>query len=67
VLAAGVTLAAGASVTDSVLWDGTELGREARVEGALLGHRVRVGARARVAPGAVLGDGTVISDFTRTA
>jgi NDP-sugar pyrophosphorylase family protein len=67
VLAAGVTLAAGASVTDSVLWDGTELGREAQVEGALLGHGVRVGERARVAPGAVLGDGTVISDYSRTA
>jgi NDP-sugar pyrophosphorylase family protein len=62
-----VSVAAGARVADSVLWEGTELARDSRVEGALLGHGVRVGERATVAPGAVLGSGTVISDFSRTA
>jgi NDP-sugar pyrophosphorylase family protein len=66
VLTAGVTLAPGARVADSVLWEGTEVGRDARVEGALLGHRVRVGERAAVGPGAVLGQGTIISEFSRT-
>lgn len=66
VLTAGVSVAAGARVADSVLWEGTELAREARVEGALLGRGVRVGEHASVAPGAVLGGGTVIGDFSRT-
>jgi NDP-sugar pyrophosphorylase family protein len=67
VLTARVAVAAGAMVADSVLWEGTEVAREARVEGALLGRGVRIGERAAVGRGAVLGEGTRISDFSRTA
>jgi NDP-sugar pyrophosphorylase family protein len=67
VLTAGVTVESGAHVADSVLWEGTAVGREARVEGALLGRGVQVGERAQVGRGAVLGEGTRISDFSRTA
>jgi NDP-sugar pyrophosphorylase family protein len=67
VLTAGVTVTAGARIVDSVLWEGTQVGREARVEGALLGRGVQVGERASVAPGAVLGEATRISDFSRTS
>jgi NDP-sugar pyrophosphorylase family protein len=67
VLTAGVSVAAGARVADSVLWDGTRIGREASVQGALLGREVEVGERAAVAPGAVLGERTRISDFSRTS
>jgi mannose-1-phosphate guanylyltransferase len=66
VLTAGVSVAAGARVADSVLWEGTEVGRHAQVEGALLGRAVQVGERAAVTPGAVLGEHTVLSDFSRT-
>ena len=63
----GVRVGEGASVRDSVLWTGVEIGAGARVEGALLGRGVRVGQNAAVSPGAVLGEGTVVSDFSRTS
>jgi mannose-1-phosphate guanylyltransferase len=66
VLTSGVTVAAGAQVSDCVLWEGTRVGRDARVEGALVARGVQIGARAAVGPGAVLGEGTVITDFSRT-
>jgi NDP-sugar pyrophosphorylase family protein len=67
VLTAGVSVAAGARVADSVLWEGTNVGRDARVEGALIGRDVHIGERASVEPGTVLGERSVISDFSRTA
>ena len=66
VLTADVTVAAGTWVRDSVVWKGSTLAGNCSVEGALLGERVRVGCHARLAPGAVLGEGTVISDHSRT-
>jgi NDP-sugar pyrophosphorylase family protein len=66
VLTAGVSVAAGATLADCVLWEGTRVEQEARVHGALVGGGVQIGARASVAPRAVLGEGTVITDFSRT-
>ena len=66
-LVGGVRIGRGASVRDSVLWAGVEVGEGARVEGALLGQAVRVGRNAAVPAGAVLGEGTAISDFSRTS
>jgi NDP-sugar pyrophosphorylase family protein len=66
-LAGEVTVRAGAHVEDSVLWAGTEVQDGARVRGALVGPRVRIGRHAVVAPGAVLGEGTVITDYSRTS
>ena len=66
VLTSGVTVESGASVADSVLWEGTVVGRDARVEGALVGRGVHVGERAVIGRGAVLGEGTRITDFSRT-
>lgn len=60
-----VRLEAGARVGGSVLWQGVRVEADARVEGALLGPGVRVARRARVLPGAVLGEGTVLSPFSR--
>jgi bifunctional N-acetylglucosamine-1-phosphate-uridyltransferase/glucosamine-1-phosphate-acetyltransferase GlmU-like protein len=54
-------------VADSVLWEGCSVAADARVEGALLGPSVSVGASARVAPGAVLGEASRLSDFSRTS
>jgi NDP-sugar pyrophosphorylase family protein len=64
VLVAEVGLAAGAQVEDSVLWPGCELGEGARAQGALLGGGVRLGRHASAGPGCVLGEGTILSDFT---
>jgi NDP-sugar pyrophosphorylase family protein len=61
-----VRLEAGAKVADSVIWAGSVVGPEARVEGALLGPGVRVGRSAQVGPGACLGEGSQVSDFSRT-
>jgi len=66
-LVADVAVESGATVQDSVLWTGTAVGPSATVEGALLGPRVRVAAHARVRPGAVLGEGTVLTEHSRSA
>jgi NDP-sugar pyrophosphorylase family protein len=66
VLTGGVSVAKGAWVRDSVVWERTEVAELASVEGALLAANVRVGRQARVSPGAVLGEGTVLSDHSRT-
>lgn len=67
VLVADVALAAGAHAEDSVLWPGCELAQGARACGALLGAGVRLGRGAYAAPGSVLGEGSVLSDYTRTS
>ncbi len=65
VLVESVTVAPGASVRDSVLWAGTEIGDGTSVDGALLAARVRAGRNVAIRPGAVLGEGAVLPDFTR--
>jgi mannose-1-phosphate guanylyltransferase len=67
VLVADVRLAGGAAVQDSVVWPGAEIGAGARVSGSLVGQAVRIGKNATVSAGAVLGEGTVVSDFSRTS
>ncbi len=67
VLVSNVEVAAGASVRDSVVWDRALIGPQAQVEGALLGAGVRVGAHAVVRAGAVLGEDSILSDFSRSA
>jgi len=66
-LAAEVTVAAGARVRDSVLWRGTVVGAEATLDGALVGPGVRIGRASSLRPGAVLGEGSVVSDYSRSA
>ena len=67
VLVGDVHVAEGAMVRDAVVWSGASIGPGARVEGALVGQAVRVGRNASVSAGAVLGEGTVVSDFSRTS
>ena len=57
----------GATVRQSVIWGETEIGEGSVVSGALLGNRVRVGRHCHILPGAALGDGTVVSDHSRTS
>ena len=64
-LTEAVTVAPKASVRDSVVWTGTEIGDDATVEGALIAARVRIGRSVRVGPGTALGEGSTLPDFTR--
>jgi NDP-sugar pyrophosphorylase family protein len=57
----------GATVADSVLWSNVRVGEEARVEGAILGRSSHVGHHALVGRGAVLGDKSVVTDYSRLA
>src|SRR5438093_221658 len=66
-LAARVRVEAGARIRDSVLWEGCQVGAESRVDGALLGAGVRTGRQVVIAPGAVLGEGASLPDYSRTA
>ena len=55
----------GAIVADSVLWPNVRVGEEARVHGALVGRNTHIGRHAIVDRGVVLGDKSVVADFSR--
>jgi NDP-sugar pyrophosphorylase family protein len=65
-LVADVQLSKGASVRGAVVWKGCTIAEGASVEGALLASDCRVGRAARIGPGAVLGAGTSLPDYSRT-
>ena len=67
VLTSGVRVQGQARVRDSVLWEGTEVGEGASLQGVLLGPGVHTGRNAVLGPGTVLGEGTRLSDFSRSA
>jgi mannose-1-phosphate guanylyltransferase len=55
----------GARVVDSVIWAGTTLDADSHVEGVILGKGCYVGRNAVLRPGVVLGDKTVVTDFSQ--
>ena len=57
----------GATVRQSVIWGEAEIGEGSVVEGALLSNGVRVARHCRVLRGSALGDGTILSDHSRTS
>jgi len=65
VLVADVRVRTGARVHESVLWRGVEAAPDCEVQGCLIGSGVRLG-RASVVRNAVLGEGSVVSDYSRT-
>jgi mannose-1-phosphate guanylyltransferase len=65
VLVADVRVGAGAYLRDSVLWRGATAGPGCDVQGSLVGPGVRLG-RSSVIRNAVLGEGSVVSDFSHT-
>jgi NDP-sugar pyrophosphorylase family protein len=66
VVGRGVEIAEGAAVAQAIVWPGCRLGPGASVRNAILGHRCEVGAHAIVDGGAVLGDDTTLTAYTRT-
>jgi mannose-1-phosphate guanylyltransferase len=55
----------GAQVAGSIVWPNSWIGRDARVEDALLGRNCHVGRNVVVQSGRVLGDKTVITDYSQ--
>ena len=67
VLGPGCRLGAGSQVEGAVLWEAVEVGAGARLHGSLVGRGCRVGAHAELGPGTVLGDDSVLTDYSRYA
>jgi mannose-1-phosphate guanylyltransferase len=60
VLGDGVRVEAGAFIERAVVWAGSEIGAEARLDGCVIGFGTRIGARAHVGRGAILESGAVV-------
>jgi len=54
----------GAVVEGSIVWPNGWIGPEASVHGSILGRNVHVGRNAIIKTAAVLGDKTVITDYS---
>ena len=54
-----------ATIEGAILWANTRIGRDASVRGAVLGRHCHVGRSASVCPGVVLGDKSVVTDYSR--
>ena len=54
-----------ARVEGSILWPNTRVGREATVDGAILGRHCHVGRGSAVGPGTVLGDKSALTDYSK--
>ena len=54
-----------AVVEDSIIWPNGWIGREAQIAGSILGRNCHIGRNAILEPGAVLGDKTVITDYSK--
>jgi NDP-sugar pyrophosphorylase family protein len=65
VIGRGCRLGAGSVVTGSVVWPGTCIGRNTNVVDALVGESCQLGDSVTVSPGALIGDRTVLTDYTR--
>ena len=65
VVGTSTTVGANAVIDGSVIWPGTTVGVEATIQGAILGRDVQVEDHAIVGPGAVIGDRSVITRYTR--
>ena len=65
VLVGEVAVAKGARIRASVVWRGATIESDAEVDESLIGPGVRIGRGARIER-AVLGEGSVLSDFSRS-
>jgi NDP-sugar pyrophosphorylase family protein len=64
VLGEGCRIEEGALIKDSVIWSGTRVLSNARIERAIVGRQCHIGEGARLRPGTVLGDKSIVSDFS---
>jgi mannose-1-phosphate guanylyltransferase len=55
----------GAVIDRSILWANTRVSQEAIVRGAILGRHTHIGRNATIEKGVVLGDKSVVTDYSR--
>jgi len=66
VLGRGCYIEERARIENSVIWSHTRVGTVAEVNGAIVGRGCHIGRSTVVGPGAVLGDKTSLTDYTKT-
>lgn len=54
----------GALIKDSVIWSQTRIRPNARIERAIVGRQCHIGEGVRLRPGTVLGDKTIVTDYS---
>jgi NDP-sugar pyrophosphorylase family protein len=64
VLGRGVVVEESANVENTILWPNTRIGQSAVVNGPILGRNCHVGRNAVVKSSSVLGDKTLLTDYT---
>lgn len=64
VLGEGCRVEEGALIKDSVIWSGTRILPNARLERAIVGRQCHIGEGARLRSGCVLGDKSIVSDYS---
>lgn len=57
----------GARVGNSVLWSNVRVGEETRIQGALIGRSAHIGHHVEIGGSVVLGDKSVVTDYSRIA
>jgi len=55
----------GAQIVDSVIWSGNTIDVDSRIAGSIVGKGCYIGRNAVLRPGVVLGDKTVVTDFSQ--
>jgi mannose-1-phosphate guanylyltransferase len=65
ILGKDVSIEKNAIIKNSVIWSGTKIGAEANIVNAIIGSDCQIGKNVFVTDGSVLGDATVIADFSR--
>jgi NDP-sugar pyrophosphorylase family protein len=66
VIGAGSVIGEGATVDGAILWPGCQIGPHATVGPAIIGRSGRVEAHATVSGGAVLGDDSTLTSYSKT-
>lgn len=64
VLGSGVVIEENSVVRNSVIWSGTKVSSHSSVVDSIIGKNCRIGQNVLLAPGAVLGDQTVVANQT---
>ena len=64
VLGRGVIVEEAADLQDTIVWPNTRMGQGAVVQGPIIGRNCHIGRNASVKSRAVLGDKTLLTDYT---
>ena len=54
-----------AIVEGAIIWPNCRISRDAEVRNAIVGRNCHIGRNAVVSPGAVLGDKTAVTDYSK--